>query len=242
MEQSVFKRIVLKLSGEVLAGDQGFGIDARTLEKISGQIRKVNNIGVELAVVVGGGNIFRWVSAELPGLDRITGDHMGMLATLINALALKNCLDSHEVPSRIFSAISVGGIIRPLILEEIDSHLERGETLIFAGGTGHPYFTTDTAAVLRAVEIRAEVILKGTKVDGVYSADPVNVPHAILLRRLSFFDVLKKRLKVIDATAASLCMDNNLPLIVFNVRKEDTLKRILLGEPLGTMVKGEDND
>ncbi|UCE17345.1 MAG: UMP kinase [Gemmatimonadota bacterium] len=242
MKTPLFKRIVLKLSGEVLAGASHRAIDGPTLENIAAQIREVKDCGVDIAVVVGGGNIIRGASDHLPGVNRIAGDYMGMLATNINALALKSCFEVQKVPTVILSAISVEGVIDSFAQDAALSHLEEGKLVIFAGGTGHPYFTTDTAAALRAVEIGADAILKGTKVDGVYSADPVEVPQATLYQYLSFMDVLKNDLKVMDTTAVSLCMEHNIPLIVFNAKREGTFKRIILGESLGTRIEGEDND
>lgn len=230
------------MSGEVLAGELVCGIDGQTIERIATQIRGVREIGVEVAVVIGGGNIFRGTLGGSPGVDRITGDCMGMLATIINALALQSCLEAQDVPSRVLSAIPVEGVAEPFVQRRAVDYLEKGRAVIFAGGTGHPYFTTDTAAALRALEIGAEAILKGTKVDGVYSADPFRDPQATQYERLSFMDVLEKGLRVVDTTAASLCMDNNLPLVVFNIQRQDALKRIILGEPLGTVVKGERHD
>ena len=242
MDKPVFKRIVLKLSGEVLAGDSNTGLDGHTLAKVAAQVRKVRNSEVEVGVVIGGGNFMRGASGELPGVSRITGDYMGMLATNINALALKSYLEAQSVPTTILSAISVEGIIEPFASDMAISYLEEGRLVIFSGGTGHPYFSTDTTAALRAAEIGADAVFKGTKVDGVFSADPVKDPQATLYRRLSFMDVLKKELKVMDSTAISLCMDNNIPLVVFNMKEEDILGRIVMGEPLGTLIKGEHND
>ena len=239
MDTPAFKRIVLKISGEVLAGTSQRAIDGPTLEKIAAQVREVKECGVDVALVLGGGNIIRGASESLPGVDRITGDYMGMLATNINALALKSCFEKQSIPSMILSAISVEGVIDTFVQEQALSYLEDGRIVIFAGGTGHPYFTTDTTAALRAVEIGADAILKGTKVDGVYSADPVEDPQATFFHRLSFMDVLKNELRVMDATAVALCMEHNVPLIVFNVKKEETLKRIIMGESLGTRIEGE---
>lgn len=241
MATPVYKRIVLKLSGEILAGESQRVIDGLTVAKIAAQIRDVKDCGVEIAVVIGAGNIIRGASENLPGVDRITGDYMGMMATTINALALKSCFERQNVPTTIVSAFSVDGVIESFVQERALSYLENGNLIIFAGGTGHPFFTTDTTAALRAVEIDADVVLKGTKVDGVYSADPVEVPHATFFHHLSFMDVLKSDLKVMDATAVSLCMQHNVPIIVFNMKKEDTLQRIIRGESLGTRIEGEHN-
>ena len=238
MDQSAFQRIVLKLSGEILAGNLAYGIDGKTVDRVASQIREVKDLGIEVGVVVGGGNIIRGTSSRIPGVDRITGDSMGMLATIINSLALKSSLEAQGVSSHVLSAISIEGIVEPFEYKQALSHLKNGHPVIFAGGTGHPYFTTDTTAALRAVEIGAEAIFKGTKVDGVYSDDPVKNPQATKYDHLSFLDILEKNLRVLDVTAAALCMDNNIKLIVFNIQEEDVLKRILSGESIGTIVEG----
>jgi uridylate kinase len=242
MGYPIYKRIVLKLSGELMAGELGCGIDGSALHRLSSQVCAVRELGVEVAVVVGGGNFVRGASGRIPGIDRIQADSMGMLATMINALALKSSLEARGILCSIQSAIPIEGIALPFHHGEALSHLKQGNPIIFAGGTGHPYFTTDTTAVLRAVEIEADAVLKGTKVDGIYSSDPTIDPHATKYDQISFFEVLRKGLKVVDATAAALCMDHNVPLIVFNVQQQDVLRRIMLGEPLGTVVKGADDD
>ena len=242
MGHPIYKRILLKLSGELLGGESGCGIDGPSLQKLSSQVCDVMALGVEIAVVVGGGNLIRGGSGSIPGVDRIQADSMGMLATIINGLALKNCLESQGISSLVQSAIPIEGLVPPFNEKEAVSHLKQGNPIVFAGGTGHPYFTTDTTAVLRAVEIEADAVLKGTKVDGVYSTDPKTDPQATKYDQLSFLEVLEKGLKVVDATAAALCMDHNMPLIVFNIQQQDVLKRILLGESLGTVVKGADHD
>lgn len=242
MGHPIYKRILLKLSGELLGGKSGCGIDGPSLQKLSSQVCDVMELGVEIAVVVGGGNFIRGGSGSIPGVDRIQADSMGMLATIINALALKNYLESQGVSCLVQSAIPIEGLVLLFNDKEAVSHLKQGNPIVFAGGTGHPYFTTDTTAVLRAVEIEADAVLKGTKVDGVYSTDPKTDPQATKYDQLTFLEVLEKELKVVDATAAALCMDHNMPLVVFNMQQQDVLKRILLGEPLGTVVKGAYHD
>lgn len=242
MGQPIFKRIVLKVSGEVLAGNLTCGIDGHMLQGLTSQIRDVRDTGVQISVVVGGGNFIRGASRDIPGIDRITADSMGMLATIINALALKSSLQVQGLSSRVFSAIPVEGMAESFDQRNAVAHLVEGIPIIFAGGTGHPYFTTDTTAALRAVEIGAEAILKGTKVDGVYTADPFRDPRATKYDRLSFLEVLEKKLNVIDATAAALCMDHHIKLVVFNIRQQDVLKRVVLGEPLGTIVEEREHD
>jgi uridylate kinase len=236
----VYKRIVLKLSGEALQGKKSHGIDNSVLVALSRQIKEIYNSGVEVALVLGGGNIFRGSqnSGSL-GLDmgRAAADYMGMLATIINGLALQNVLEKMGVPTRVMTAIEMQKIAEPYIRRRAIRHLEKKRIVIFVAGTGNPYFTTDTAAALRAVEINAEVILKATKVDGVYSADPMKVKSATKYKSLKYIDVLKKGLKVMDATAISLCMDNKLPIIVFNLNKEGNIKRVVMGENIGTAVK-----
>jgi uridylate kinase len=236
----IYKRIVLKLSGEALQGKKPHGIDLSVLVSISRQIKQIRNLGVDVALVLGGGNIFRGQqnSASL-GLDmgRAVADYMGMLATVINGLALQNALEKMGMPTRVMTAIEMQKIAEPYIRRKAIRHLEKQRVVIFVAGTGNPYFTTDTAAALRAVEINADVILKGTKVEGVYSADPLRVKAARKYETLKYIDVLKKGLKVMDATAVSLCMDNKLPIIVFNLNKEGNIKRVVLGEKIGTIVK-----
>jgi uridylate kinase len=238
MTQSPYKRILLKLSGEALMGSQGHGIDLAVIDKIASEIKEVAGNGIEIAIVIGGGNIFRGLSAAAKGMERASADYMGMLATVLNALALQNTLENKGVATRVQSAIEMRELAETYIRRRAVRHLEKKRVVIFAAGTGNPYFTTDTAAALRAMEIGAEVIMKATKVDGVYSADPVKDPTAVKYDRLSYLDVLQKNLKVMDATAISLCMDNNLPIIVFNLNVPGNIKKIVAGESLGTMVTG----
>ena len=232
-----FKRILLKLSGEALLGVKSFGIDRDVSDYLAREIRQVHDLGVEIAAVVGGGNIFRGVSENAVGMDRVSADHMGMLATVINALALQDALERLGVTTRVLSAIEMREVAEPFIRRRAIRHFEKGRVVIFAGGTGNPYFSTDTAAALRAMEIKAEIILKGTKVDGIYDADPEDNPSARRFESLTFLDVLKRELRVMDATAISLCKDNRLPIIVYNLRQAGNLKRIVTGEPVGTIVK-----
>jgi len=233
MAELKYKRVLLKLSGEVLGGSQGYGIDPQVITTIALEIKEVVASGVELALVIGGGNIFRGLAASSKGMDRASADYMGMLATMINALAMQDALEQVGVDTRVQSAIAMQAVAEPYIRRKAVRHLEKGRVVIFGAGTGNPYFTTDTAASLRAMEINAEVILKGTKVDGVYSADPKKDPDAVKYLTLSYIDVLKKGLAVMDATATSLCMDNNLPIIVFDVGVPGNVKRVVEG------VKGE---
>jgi len=238
MTHSPYKRILLKLSGEALMGSQGHGIDLTVIDKIASEIKEVAGNGIEIAIVIGGGNIFRGLSAAAKGMERASADYMGMLATVLNALALQNTLENKGVATRVQSAIEMRELAETYIRRRAVRHLEKKRVVIFAAGTGNPYFTTDTAAALRAMEIGAEVIMKATKVDGVYSADPVKDPTAVKYDRLSYLDVLQRNLKVMDATAISLCMDNNLPIIVFNLNVPGNIKKIVAGEPLGTLVTG----
>ncbi|GAC1354324.1 MAG: UMP kinase [Acidimicrobiales bacterium] len=231
-----FKRILLKLSGEALMGDGKYGISPKVLQQIAGEIREVIELGVEVGVVIGGGNIFRGVSASTEGMDRASADYMGMLATVINGLALQDALEKLGVFTRVQSAIEMSQLAEPYIRRRAVRHLEKGRVVIFAAGTGNPYFTTDTAASLRAMEIHAEVILKATKVDGIYSADPVKDPTATRYKQLTYLDVLKKNLKVMDSTAISLCMDNDLPIIVFDLGQKGNITRVVTGEEIGTTV------
>lgn len=235
---SKYKRILLKLSGEALMGDRGYGIDPETVDYMSHEVRSVAKLGVEIAVVIGGGNIFRGVEASVEGIERASADYMGMLATVINALALQNSLERHKIPTRVQSAIEMRELAEPYIRRKAVRHLEKKRIVIFAAGTGNPYFTTDTAAALRAMEIGADVILKGTKVNGVYSADPVKNPDAKRFKKIKYIDVLKKGIAVMDSTAISLCMDNSLPIIVYNMRKKGNLKKIIEGKRIGTIVGG----
>lgn len=233
-----YKRILLKLSGEALRGEAGFGIDPQMLERIALEVQEIQDLGAETAIVVGGGNIFRGSTATARGLDRVTADYMGMLATVINGLALQDAMENVGVITRVQTAIEMQELAEPYIRRRAIRHLEKRRVVVFAGGTGNPYFTTDTAASLRAMEIGAEVILKATKVDGVYSSDPLLDKEAQKYVSLSYLDVLKMELKVMDATAISLCMDNKLPIIVFSLRETGSIRRILLGEELGTLVRG----
>jgi uridylate kinase len=234
-----YKRVLLKLSGEALAGDQGYGIDPLTITTIANEIKEVVGCGVQLSLVIGGGNIFRGLAASSKGMDRASADYMGMLATMINALAMQDALEQIGVDTRVQSAIAMQEVAEPYIRRRAIRHLEKGRVVIFGAGTGNPYFTTDTAASLRAMEVGAEVILKGTKVDGVYSADPKKDPNATKFTELTYIDVLKKGLQVMDATAISLCMDNSLPIIVFDVTVDGNVKKVVSGESIGTIVKGE---
>jgi uridylate kinase len=235
-----YQRIVLKLSGEALAGDKGFGIDLEIVNKIAGQAKEVLDLGVQIAVVVGGGNFWRGAVGSHAGIDRSTADYMGMLATVINSLALQDAFEKHCIPTRVQSAIEMRQIAEPYIKRRATRHLEKNRIVIFAAGTGNPYFSTDTAAALRAAEIEAEVILKATKVDGVYSADPQKDPQATRFENLEFMDVLRQRLQVMDSTATSLCMDTKIPIVVFNLSEAGNIRRIVMGEKIGTIVKGED--
>src|SRR6202158_1466972 len=231
-----FKRILLKLSGEALMGDGKYGISPRVLQQIAGEIREIIELGVEVGIVIGGGNIFRGVSASTEGMDRASADYMGMLATVINGLALQDALEKLGVFTRVQSAIEMQQLAEPYIRRRAVRHLEKGRVVIFAAGTANPYFTTDTAASLRAMEIHADVILKATKVDGIYSADPVKDPSATKYKTLTYLDVLKKNLKVMDSTAISLCMDNNLPIIVFDLGQQGNILKVVMGEDVGTLV------
>ena len=238
MKKPVFKRVVLKLSGEALQGRLGYGIDYTVTASIARQIKEIKLLGVEVAIVIGGGNIFRGTIGVKKGIDRVNADYMGMLATIINGLALQDALEKEGVFTRVQTAIAMQQIGEPYIRRRAMRHIEKGRVVIFVGGTGNPYFTTDTTAALRASEIGAEVILKATKVDGIYSSDPVKNKNARKFETLRYIDVLKKGLKVMDATATSLCMDNNLPIVVFNLMKEGNIKRVITGEKIGTVVKG----
>jgi uridylate kinase len=231
-----YHRILLKLSGEALLGEGKQGIDPAVLAGLSDEVSAVHALGVEVAIVIGGGNIYRGVEASSAGMDRVAADHMGMLATLINSLALQDALEKRGVHTRVLSALEIRQVAEPFIRRRALRHLEKGRVAIFAAGTGNPYFTTDTAAALRAMEVKAEVLLKATKVDGVYTADPVKDPDATLLKRLRYLEVLERGLKVMDATAISLCMDNNLPIVVFNIRITNNIRRIVLGEDVGSIV------
>ena len=238
MKRIPYKRILLKISGEVLTGEGGFGIDPSVIRQIAGEIKEVKTLGVEIAIVIGGGNIFRGVAASSMGMDRVSADHMGMLATILNGIALQDALEKMGVQTRLQTAIEMRELAEPFIRRRAIRHLEKGRVVIFAGGTGNPYFTTDTTASLRAMEIGAEAILKATKVDGVYDADPMVNPRARKYDELTYLDVLKKQLKVMDATAISLCMDHQIPIIVFNLKKKGNIRRVILGEKVGTKVRG----
>jgi uridylate kinase len=238
-QEPVYKRILLKLSGEALAGNQGFGIDPQVISGIANEIREVIGLGVQVAIVIGGGNIFRGMAAAAGGMDRAGADYMGMLATIMNSLALQDALEQVGVATRVQTAIEMREVAEPYIRRRAIRHLEKNRVVIFGGGTGNPYFTTDTAASLRAMEIGADVILKATKVDGVYNADPCKDSSAVKFDSLTYLDVLKKGLKVMDATATSLCMDNDLPIVVFQLSRPGNIQKVVLGEAIGTIVKGE---
>lgn len=234
-----YRRILLKLSGEALMGERAFGIDPAVIRQIAREVAVLNAEGVEVAMVVGGGNIFRGLAASASGMDRSTADYMGMLATVMNALALQDGLEKEGVKTRVQSALSMNEVAEPFILRRAVRHLEKGRVVIFAAGTGNPYFTTDTAASLRAAEIGADVILKATKVDGVYDSDPKKNPHARKYSELSFKDVLTLELKVMDATAISLCKDTDIPIVVFDLSRPGNIEKVVRGEPIGTLVSGE---
>jgi len=236
MSETVFRRILLKLSGEALMGSQGFGVDPATAARIAAEVDETRALGVEIGIVVGGGNFIRGITASESGMDRVVADQMGMLATVINGLALQDALEKRGCHTRVITAIEIREIAEPFIRRRAIRHLEKGRVVVFAGGTGSPYFSTDTAAALRAIEIKADVILKATKVDGVYDADPQKVSDAKMFSRINYLDVLSRRLKVMDTTAISMCMDNSLPIIVFNLNIRGNLKRIILGEPIGSRV------
>jgi uridylate kinase len=231
-----YRRVLLKLSGEALGGTDGAGISPEVLSRFAGEIAETRALGVEIALVVGGGNIFRGATAESAGGDRVTGDHMGMLATLINALALQDVLEHRGITTRVLSALEIRQVAEPFIRRRALRHLERGRVVILAAGTGNPYFTTDSAAARRAMEVKAEVLLKATKVEGIYSADPIIDSGATFIDRLDYMDVLDRGLRVMDNTAISLCMDNDLPIVVFNVQKPGNIRRIVLGENIGSVV------
>lgn len=234
-----YKRILLKLSGEALAGQQGYGIDPDVIRGIAKEVKEVTELGVQVALVIGGGNIFRGISAASMGMDRASADYMGMLATVMNSLAMQDALEKCGVITRVQSAIDMQTVAEPYIRRRAVRHLEKGRVVIFGAGTGNPFFTTDTAASLRAIEIGAEVILKATKVDGVYTADPAKDASAVKYESLNYLDVLKMGLQVMDSTATSLCMDNNLPIIVFDLTAEGNIQKVVCGEPIGTIVKGD---
>jgi len=237
MNAPKYQRVLLKISGEVLAGDQGYGIDPKVIDAVSSEIKDIHDLGVEVAVVIGGGNIFRGLAASAGGMERSSADYMGMLATVLNALALQNALERKGVFTRVQSAIEMRQLAESYIRRRAIRHLEKKRVVIFAGGTGNPYFSTDTAAALRAMEIGAQVILKGTKVDGIYDADPMKHPKAKRYDELTFFQVIERDLRVMDSTAVTLCMDHSLPLIVFNLKENGNIKRIILGQKVGTIVR-----
>lgn len=232
----IYKRILLKLSGEALMGDQEFGISSETIASYAKQVKEIADLGVEVGIVIGGGNIFRGLSGMDQGIDRVTGDHMGMLATVINAMALQNAIESLGVPTRVQTAIEMPQIAEPFIKRKAQRHLEKGRVVIFGAGTGNPYFTTDTAAALRAIEIHADVVIKATKVDGIYDKDPVKYSDAKKYNEVTYTEVLNKNLKVMDAAAISLCRDNGLPIVVFDSLTEGNIKKVVLGENIGTKV------
>lgn len=238
MNKPRFKRIVLKLSGEALAGKQGYGIDPEIVKTIAEELKEVVSLGIEVAIVVGGGNIYRGIAGSARGIDRATGDYMGMLATMINSLALQDALEKVDVVTRVQSAIEMRQIAEPYIRRRAIRHLEKGRVVIFGAGTGNPYFSTDTTAALRAAEISADAILKATKVDGVYSSDPMKDPEAVKFTELEYIQVLNKKLEVMDSTAISLCMDNNIPIIVFDLTKQGNISKVVLGNKIGTIVRG----
>jgi len=236
-DKPVYSRVLLKLGGESLASlDGGLGIDQGALESLAREVREAHDLGVQIAIVIGGGNIFRGASASNLGMERVTADYMGMLATVINALALQHALEAEGISTRVQTALEIHQVAEPYVRRRAIRHLEKGRIIIFAAGTGNPYFTTDTAASLRAMEIGAEVIFKATKVDGIYSADPMVDRDAIKYQELSYIEVLKRGLKVMDSTSVSLCMDNKLPMVIFNVRAKNSIKRVLMGEKIGTTV------
>jgi len=236
-DQPSYRRILLKLSGEALMGSQSFGIDNAIVNGVAAEVAEIHGLGVGVGIVIGGGNIFRGLAATGRGMDRVTGDHMGMLATIINSLALQDALEKAGVVTRVMSAIEVRAVAEPFIRRRAMRHLEKGRVVIFAGGTGNPYFTTDSAAALRAMEMKADLLLKATRVDGVYTADPEKDPTARFLPEVTYLSALEKGLKVMDATAISLCMDNSMPIVVFNLRTPGNIKRIVMGETIGSWVR-----
>jgi uridylate kinase len=233
-----YQRVLLKLSGEALKGDDSFGLQPRAVDQIANEILEVHNLGVGIVIVPGGGNIFRGDSEVGSRMDRVTADHMGMLGTVINSLALQDALERQGIPTRVLTAVEIRQMAEPYIRRRAMRHLERGRVIIIAAGTGNPYFTTDSAAALRAMELRADILLKATKVDGVYDADPLKVPDAKKLERLTCLDVLERGLKVMDSTAISLCMDHQMPILVFNLWKRGNIKRAVMGEKIGSVVRG----
>ena len=234
-----YRKVLLKLSGEALQGEKGYGISAEVLETISDEIAEVNKLNIELAIVIGGGNIFRGIAGVSKGIDRSTGDYMGMLATVMNALALQDSLEKKGIHTRVQTALNIEQVAEPYIRRRAVRHLEKGRVVIFAAGTGNPFFTTDTAATLRALEIGADLILKATKVDGVYDKDPLEHKDAVKFKELSYMEVLKKELKIMDATAISLCMQGNIPIIVFNLFENGNIKNVIMGKEIGTIVRSD---
>ncbi|MFP5248523.1 MAG: UMP kinase [Acidobacteriota bacterium] len=232
----MYKRIVLKLSGEALAGERGFGLDADRVAEVTAEIAEINALGVEIGIVVGGGNIFRGVASQAREMDRVSADNMGMLSTVINAIAIQDALEKRDVQCRVMSAVFMNQLAEPYIRRRAVRHLEKGRVVVFAAGTGNPFFSTDTAASLRAMEIRADVLMKATKVEGIYNADPVLVKDAVKYDEITYMDILRQGLKVMDLTAVSMCKDNNLPLIVFNMNQPGNIKRVVLGERVGSLV------
>ena len=239
MEPLTYRRALLKLSGEALIGEQGYGIDAKMLQYLADEISDVHQLDAQLALVIGGGNIFRGSEAEARGIDRVTADNMGMLATVINGLSLQSALEQAGIVTRVQTAFEMRAVAEPYIRRRALRHLEKGRVVLFAGGTGNPYFTTDTTAALRAAEIGADVVLKATKVDGIYDEDPMTHPEAVRLPCLTYLETLQRRLKVMDATAVSLCMDNQLPIVVFDINQPGNLRAIMQGKSIGTLVGGE---
>jgi uridylate kinase len=238
LPKPLFKRILLKLSGEALVGGLDYGISPRVVQKVALEVKEVRDLGVEVGIVIGGGNIYRGVAASARGMDRASADHMGMLATVINSLALQDALEKIGTFTRVMSAVEIRQVAEPYIRRRAVRHLEKGRVVIFAGGTGNPYFTTDTAAALRAMEVKAQVILKATRVDGVYDTDPLIHKKAKKFEKLSYIEVLQRGLKIMDAPAISLCMDNHLPIIVFNLTEKGNIKRVVLGQKIGTIIRG----
>ncbi len=236
MDAPVYKRILLKISGEALAAGQGFGVDNTRLHEIAAELAEVHGLGIEIAIVVGGGNFFRGVAQQAKNMDRVSADHMGMLATVINALALQDALEKQGVFTRVMSALEMNQVAEPFIRRRAMRHLEKGRVVVFAGGTGNPYFSTDTAASLRAMEIKADVILKATKVDGIYTADPMLVTDATKFEQISYVDVLRLGLRVMDGTAIALCQENNLPIVIFDLNKRGNIHRVVMGERVGSLV------
>ena len=236
MSPPAYTRVLLKLSGEALMGDQGYGVDPAVVTRIADEVAEIRDIGVQVAIVIGGGNIFRGMAGSARGMDRATADYMGMLATVMNGLALQDGLEHHGVPTRVLTAIEMRSVAEPFIRRRAIRHLEKGRVVVFAAGTGNPYFTTDTAAALRAMEVKADVIMKATKVDGIYTADPKKDPSATRYDRITYLQVLEQGLKVMDATAISLCMDNKMPIVVLDLNERGNMRRAIMGEHVGSLV------